>query len=60
MAAGRHIEIYKKNLNISRTVRPILIKFDTELRLDTTQTPEVTKPPFSKMAVDEKLKTTND
>ena len=40
MAASRHIEI-SKNLNKSRTFSPILTKFGTELRLDTTQTPEM-------------------
>ena len=59
MAAGRHFEIYK-NLNNFRTVRPILTKFGTDLRLDTAQTPEVSKSHFSKskMAADEKLKFT--
>ena len=46
MAAGRHLEIYK-NMNNSWTVHPILItKFGTELRPDTAQTQEVSKPPF--------------
>ena len=44
---GRHIEIIK-NLNNSRTDSPILTKFDTELRLDTAQTPDSSKPPFFK------------
>ena len=48
MAAGRHIEICK-NMNNSRTVRPILTKFGTELRHDTAQTPyNGSKPPFFK------------
>ena len=45
---GRHIEICK-NLNNSRTVRPIYTKFGTELRHDTAETPEVSKPPFFKI-----------
>ena len=41
MAAGRHFEIYiYKNLNNFRTAHPILTKFGTELRLNTTQTPD--------------------
>jgi len=61
MAVGRHIEIYK-NLNNSWTVCPILTKFGMELRLDTPETTEVSKPPFSKskMAADEKLKFTQN
>jgi len=56
MATGRHFEIYK-NLNNSRTVRPILTKFGTELRLDTAQTPEVSKPPFFKIQDGRRRKT---
>jgi len=48
MAVGRHIEIIK-NLNNSRTVSPILTKFVTELRLDTAQSPDWSKPPFFKI-----------
>ena len=51
MAAGRHIKMCT-NMNNSRTVRPILTKFDTELRRDTAvtaHTPEVSKPSFFKM-----------
>jgi len=56
---GCHFEIYK-NLNNSRTLRPILTKFGSELRLDTAQTPEMSNRHFSqsKMAANEKLKFT--
>jgi len=56
MAAGRHIEICK-NLNNSRTVRPILTKFGTELHFGTAQAPEVSKPPFFKMQDGRRRKT---
>jgi len=61
MAVGHHIEICKK-LNNSRTFRPILTKFGTELQIDTAQTPECQNRNFSKskMAADEKLKYTNN
>ena len=45
---SRHFDIYK-NLNNSRTVRPIITKFGRELRLDTVQTPEVSETPFFKI-----------
>ena len=57
-AGGRHIEICK-NLNDSRTVRPILTKFGTELRYDTAETPEVSKPPFFKIQDGRRRKTAN-
>ena len=41
---------FAKNLNNSGTVSPILTKFDTELQLDTVQTPGRSKPPFFKNA----------
>jgi hypothetical protein len=56
MAAGRHLEIYK-NMNNSRTVRPILTKFDMELRLDIPETPEVSKPPFCEIQDGRRRKT---
>jgi len=36
----------KTNLNNFRTVDPILTQIGMELRLDTAQTPEVSKPPY--------------
>jgi hypothetical protein len=56
MAAGRHLEIYK-NVNISRTVRPIVTKFGMELRPGTAHTPEVSKPPFLKIQDGRRRKT---
>ena len=56
MAAGRHIEICRKSNN-SRNVRPILIKFDTELQLETAQRPEVSKPSFFKIQDGRRRKT---
>ena len=58
MAAGRHIEICK-NLNNSRTVRPIFTKFGTELRHDTAETPEVSEPLVLKIQGGRRRKTAN-
>jgi hypothetical protein len=56
MAAGRHLEIYK-NTNNSRTVHRILTKFGMELRIDTAQTPEVSKAPFCEIQDGRRRKT---
>ena len=59
MAAGRHLEICK-NLNNSRTVRPILTKFRKELRLKPPRHHKGQKRYISKfkMVADEKQKFT--
>ena len=59
MAAGRHIKMCK-NVNYSRTVRPILTKFGTELHPDTAQRPDGSKPPFFKIQPAKKLKFTKN